>query len=369
MLWLHNQTNYRRRLDGHYSRLRLRTVSKMRIKHTVTPRARRFLQRNLPPDLSREAMQRLKWIEHFETRGQNVSLTCRHFDISRPTFYRWHKRYDPKNLRALEDRKCMPKRWRQPTWSPELARAVRELREQYPSWGKDKLAVLLHRKKIEISTSMVGRILKRLKHTGELVEAPRFGISVRKRRLKRTYAIRKPKEYQATEPGDKVEVDTLDVGLLPGVRRKQFTARDVVSRYDVVGICGSATAKTAAEFLDEIIERMPFEVKAIQIDNGSEYMAEFEQACQARGLKLFVLPPRSPKLNGHVERAQRTHTEEHWELSTGDTDLESMRRELLAWEKVYNTIRPHQSLGYLTPEEYVDNWKVEQASKQQTVAV
>ena len=79
---------------------------------------------------------------------------------------------------------------------------------------------------------------------------------------------------------------------------------------------------------------------------------------------LFVLPPRSPKLNGRVERAQRTHTEEFWELSTGETTVESMRQELREWEVIYNTIRPHQALGYLTPMEYVNNWKQKQPTDQ-----
>ena len=55
---------------------------------------------------------------------------------------------------------------------------------------------------------------------------------------------------------------------------------------------------------------MPFAVKAVQVDGGSEFMAQFEEACRQRGIRLFVLPPRPPKLNGHVERAQRTHKDE-----------------------------------------------------------
>jgi len=51
-------------------------------------------------------------------------------------------------------------------------------------------------------------------------------------------------------------------------------------------------------------------VKAIQVDGGSEFKADFEAACQARGIRLCVLPPRSPKLNGCVERGNRTHREE-----------------------------------------------------------
>jgi putative transposase len=335
----------------------------MQIKSAIPPRVLRVVSRDLPK-LSREAGQRLKYIKYYETHERNASLTCRHFGISRPTFYRWLHRYNPHDLRSLEDRVSQPKHRRQPTWTRQLVEAVRRLREQYPSWGKDKLVVLLRRQGLKVSTSMVGRILKHLKQTHQLIEPPRFAVSAKKRRLKRVYATRKPKEYQAQEPGDIVQVDTLDVRPLPGVIRKQFTARDVVSRYDVLDIRSQATAKLASQFVEAVIGRMPFPIKAIQVDNGSEFMAEFEEVCQARGLKLFVLPPRSPKLNGHVERAQRTHTEEHWELSVGDTDVESMRRELREWEEVYNTVRPHQALRYLTPLEYVNIWKAKQPTSQ-----
>jgi transposase InsO family protein len=104
---------------------------------------------------------------------------------------------------------------------------------------------------------------------------------------------------------------------------------------------------------------MPFGIRAISIDNGSEFMADFETACQTRGIALFVLPPRSPKLHGAVERANRTHTEEFYEVTTAEPDLAAFQVELLAWERVYNTIRPHQSLGYLTPAEYLASVGVE----------
>jgi hypothetical protein len=64
---------------------------------------------------------------------------------------------------------------------------------------------------------------------------------------------------------------------------------------------------------------MPFAIRAIQVDGGSEFHAAFEAECQRRALRLFVLPPRSPKLNGAVERAQRTHREEFYELRLFDS--------------------------------------------------
>ena len=127
-----------------------------------------------------------------------------------------------------------------------------------------------------------------------MVEPPRLAVSARRRPRPRPYAIRKPKEYLASRPGDIVQMDTLDLQPLPGVVLKQFTARDMVSRWDVLEVHRRASAATAGSFLDSLQERMPFPVRAIQVDGGSEYEAEFEAACQQRGLQLFVLPPPLP---------------------------------------------------------------------------
>jgi transposase InsO family protein len=200
---------------------------------------------------------------------------------------------------------------------------------------------------------MVGRILARLKHQGILKEPSLNGISARRKQLQRPYAIRKPKEYTAKEPGALVQLDTLDVRPLPGVVLKHFTARDTVSRWDVIEVHTQARATTAAHFLDTMISRMPFPIGAIQVDGGSEFQAEFETTCFKRGIRLFVLPPRSPKLNGSVERAQRTHTEEFYELYDGDLEIAPLNQALKQWEYTYNHIRPHQTLGYLTPSQYL----------------
>jgi len=151
-----------------------------------------------------------------------------------------------------------------------------------------------------------------------------------------------------------VQVDTLDVRPLPGVAFKHYTARDVVSRWDAVPAYGRATAKTASAFLDSPMARMPFRVKAIQVDGGSEFQAEFEQACAAQGIRLFAEGAASlPKLNAHVERAHRTHAEDFNDLYEGDLDLPRINRALHHWERVYNTIRPHRSLDKRTPAEYL----------------
>jgi len=313
--------------------------------------------------LSREAKHRLKMLRWHEEHGCNVTRTAERFGYSRVTLHTWLKRYQVAGVAGLEDRSHRPQRCRQSTWSEELGQRVLQLREQYPRWGKDKLVVLLARQGVAVSTSMVGRILKQLKETGRLIE-PLPERRRRRKYLPRPYAIRKPKGYRAREPGDIVEVDTVDLRPVPGVILKHFTARDVVSRWDVLDVFTRATANTASQFLDALQERSPYPVKAIQVDGGSEFKAEFETACQERGIRLFVLPPRSPKLNGCVERGNRTHREEFYEVYDLDWTVAGLRPDLLGWEVVYNTVRPHYSLGYLTPQEYITQWRSQRAGKE-----
>jgi len=109
-------------------------------------------------------------------------------DIPRPTLYRWQGRLKEQGPQGLEERSRRPKRRRQPTWSPELSQAVLKVREHYPRWGKDKLVVLLRRQGWQVSTSMVGRILTRLKERGVLREPPRSLIWARRRQRPRPYA-------------------------------------------------------------------------------------------------------------------------------------------------------------------------------------
>lgn len=321
----------------------------MRIISSRPPRSR-YLERGAA-ELSREAQRRRRWFDYYRAQGRNAALTCRYFGISRQTFYRWWRRYDPQDLSTLADRSHRPHRRRHPTWTAAQAERVRRLRQQYPRWGKDKLAVLLRREGWAVSVSMVGRILSRLKARGALREP--LPVHLKARRRLRPYARRKPRDYRPQAPGDLVEVDTLELHPLPNLTIKQFTARDVVSRWDVLEAHTRATAALAASFLDTLRARLPFPLRALQVDGGSEFAAQFEAACQAQGLPLFVLPPRSPKLNGHVERANRTHTEEFYEVTPCSLSIAQLNQELQAWERTYNTVRPHQALGYLTPQEFL----------------
>ena len=321
------------------------------------PEARQLA--SLGKRLSKAGQQRLQWMLFYVFNGRNVAGTCRHFGIGRQTFYRWKRRFDRHDLSTLEGRSHRPKKVRQPTWSAALAERVLALRKQYPRWGKDKLVVLLRREKRSVSTSMVGRILADLKRRGVLHEPPKAAVLRQQRRKlrNRPWAVRKPKYWRIEQPGDLVEIDTKELRLRRGVILKHFSARDVVSRWDVVEVHGRATSLAAAHFLDTLLERLPFPPGALQVDGGSEFAAEFEQACQQKEIPLFVLPPKSPKLNAHVERSHRTHNEEFYQVHADSVEVVRLNQQLRRWEHTYNHIRPHQSLAYLTPLEFLRQWQ------------
>jgi transposase InsO family protein len=81
-----------------------------------------------------------------------------------------------------------------------------------------------------------------------------------------------------------------------------------------------------------------------------------------RNIADTVLPLRSPKLNGRVERAHRTHREEFYEVADLGWTVAEIRPQLLAWERIYNTVRPHQAPDYKTP------WRVVCEERQRRTA-
>lgn len=319
---------------------------------TVVRRVPLRVQRGRPqaPTLSAAAYERLRLLEYAQrTSVREASIA---FQVPVSTIYRWRKRYRPHDLTSLEDRSRRPRRLRRATWTAAQEQAVLALREQYPRMGKMPLQVLLRRQGMRLSASMIGRILGSLRRRLLLREP--HAVRVRQRRPVRPFATRVPQDKRSpTEPGALVQLDTMHLRPLPGVERRQFTAIDVVSRWAVVGVRATASAGTATTFLDDLVDRMPFPVQAIQVDGGSEFMAAFERACQDRQIALYVLPPRSPKLNGRAERLNGTARREFWECYDGDLELPALQTALQDWENQYNSHRPHQALGYETPQAFL----------------
>lgn len=268
--------------------------------------------------------------------------------VPRSTLYRWEKAAEPKSRR--------PHRVRRNNWTPALKAEVERLRLDFPFWGKDKLGPLLRKAGFVVSNATVGRILKSRVERGRVMPVPPLIRKIgRKSPSKaRPHAIRKPKDVAFEKPGDVIQIDTLTINLAPNRTVKHFDASDVFAKWTVAKPCAQATAATAADFLEKVTAEMPWPIKAIQIDGGCEFMAEFEKACQDRKLPLYVLPPRSPKLNGAVERCNGAWRYEFYAATELPSQIDKIADHVDACQNLYNYHRPHGALDGLTPAEYRD---------------
>jgi putative transposase len=280
-------------------------------------------------------------------KGLTAKEAAQAVGVPRSSLYRWQKR---PQLRSKRPHRTRPK-----NWTPELVMAIEHLRGDHPMWGKAKIVVLLRREGFSVSQATVGRIIAHMVGRGVLESVPtlrrRKGAGARQWRRK--HAIRLPAGHKPTAPGQLVQVDTLSINVRPNTAIKHFTAYDPVSRFTAAKAFGRATATCAADFLAKLTRDLPFKVQAIQVDGGSEFMAEFETACQEKGLTLYVLPPKRPDLNGAVERAQGSWRYEFYACHDLPHRLEPLNQHIDAFAHLYNQHRPHGALDGQTPAEYL----------------
>lgn len=151
-------------------------------------------------------------------------------------------------------------------------------------------------------------------------------------------------------------IESLTTATTPGKRPKryyQYTAIDDCTRIRVLRIYERNNQKTAIQFLDYVLEKLPFEVEVIQTDNGSEFKGAFHWHVIDRGIGHAYIKPATPRLNGKVERSHRIDAEEFYRLLGGvvidDTNL--FNDKLQEWENYYNFHRPHGGLDGQTPYE------------------
>lgn len=134
--------------------------------------------------------------------------------------------------------------------------------------------------------------------------------------------------------------------IAPGLY--QYTAIDDCTRIRVLALYSRRTAANSLLFLDKTIEEMPFPIQRIQTDRGREFFAyKFQERLMERAIKFRPNKPRSPHLNGKVERSQKTDLEEFY--STVDLKDPDLAQKLDEWQCYYNEFRPHGALGGKTP--------------------
>jgi len=155
--------------------------------------------------------------------------------------------------------------------------------------------------------------------------------------------------FEKDEPGDSVQVDVKVVKLQ---REKvfQYTAIDVCTRFRVLRLYPRQNQQTSLEFLEEERRGLPFPIRKLQCDNGSEFPLAFKLAVEAAGIRHRYIKPRRPQQNGKVERSHRVDQEEFWSQHDFATRAEA-DGPLTGWAHRYNHERFSLAFHGCTPVE------------------
>jgi len=306
-------------------------------------------------DVYRRRYEQKVWAwENLKAEGVS-DARCQHFaGISRSTYYRYRRVLSDLE-RGISPPSKRPKRVNKPRWGEADRQLVLRVRRENPTYGKDKIAVILRRDhRATLSASTVGRIIRQLFDRGLIQKSRSAPRSKKKRDFRKSHA--RPwtyKDYSEMRLGERVQVDHMTV-CKNGVACKHFQAWERRSKFIHAQVYSNAKASSATRFLTELIDQAPFAIKSIQVDGGSEFMAEFETACQKLGIELIVLPPSKPTYNGGVERGNRTFKEEFYYRNDLLADsIGAIRYELKQAVLKYNTYRPHKNLAGNTPMAYI----------------
>lgn len=305
-------------------------------------------------NIARERYHKIQLYEQLRIEGCSEITALKAIQTSRPTLYRWKNKLQQEGPKGLEPGNTKPKNTRKPTWSRELELKIMALRKKEPCFGKYKINALLKRDfGIHAGVAKVGRIISKLIKTGQIkaVSALLGRRHSKKKRIFNKHAQRWKYGMKAKKPGELVQVDHMSVQY-PGSSIKHFKAICPITRVMVAHVYRSATSKHASQFLEKIMAEMPFKIYSIQVDGGSEFMKYFEEACLEKGIKLYVLPPRSPEFNGNVERCNGSTRDEFYSFYEGTYDPPVVNIHLKRYQDRFNSYRPHQALQYMTPMEY-----------------
>ena len=303
-----------------------------------------------------------RW-DKLKAAGTREKVIPEFVGYSRATYFRAKRRLKELALGKVPPSK-RPHKLNKPQWGEKEKQLVLRIRRENETFGKYKICKILQRDHgCSISESTVGRILTHLKQKGLIIKSPSATRSKRKRNFKNQHAKAWTyKAYKTMNLGERVQIDHMSV-CKNGIKVKHFQSWERQSKHIHAHAYSNATARSAKRFLQELLEITPYPILSIQVDGGSEFMADFEDFCAQMAIELIVLPPAKPTYNGGVERGNKTFREEFYDSSKLQADsVGAVQNELKKAVDKYNTYRPHFALQGLTPMEYIESAKVEVAA-------
>ena len=320
---------------------------------------------------------RLRCLEFWDKHGLEAALDFA--EVSKSTLYAWRKaledsrrrdRMGRASLHALDPKSTRPIKCKSANWSPATVKYIENTASKHLDLGRQKLHDMLKvhlehigQPSLLVSESTVGRILKWLRSTGKLPSIDQVRINARSGKLhvaKRKKRIKKKRRadlpFKVKKPGDLIQIDGIE-GYYNGHHYYIMNAIDYVTGVAFSRVFKTKSSARMASFLKDLPDLFGFKIKAIQTDNGSEYIARFHEVAETMGITHCFNYVKKPIYNGKVERFNRTMQEAlrydpdfMYNLAY---DHDKAQKIIDDFIRFYNYERPHVSINHQPPMTYM----------------
>ena len=306
------------------------------------------------------AQERLKIMQFYDEHGEAQCKT--YFGVNRKTIHVWKKKLASagQHLDALVVHSTRPKQVRRMATDPRILAFIRQLREDHPRLGKEKIKPLLdqHCHRLGIPSpaiSTIGKIIKRnslfFQKSGRIYHNPntKWAENAGKKRPPRLRVRYAPHPAD----GGHWQLDTM-VRELDQLKLYFFSAIDVRAKLAFSLPYSRLNSRNARDFFEKLQSFSPMPIKDVQTDNGQEFEGEFDAFLRSQSIPHQWSYPRCPRINGCVERYQRTLSEEF--LQSHEDSVRYPREflhQLAKYLLFYNTQRIHSALEKRTPIDFL----------------
>jgi len=324
----------------------------------MLPSLRKFNQ----SDVAKERQRILNYYDHY---GGHATLDA--FGVDRKLIYVWKQRLKSNGQKpsALVPESTAPKTKRQMRVDSRIIKFISDQRQQHYRLGKEKIKPLLddYCSSIgidSIAESTIGKVIKRnafffSKTNYRTYHNPNYKLKVRVKRLR----VKKAESV----PG-RIQIDTIE-RITDGIKEYFYCAIDSKTKFALTLNYKTKTSRNTIDFWQRFKSIYPITVTAIQTDNGAEFLGEFDDHLIKVGLTHWFTYPRCPRINGCVERYNRTVQEEFIDqnldsLLVDKTDFNRKLADYIIW---YNSKRVHKSLNLKSPLQYlIERWSMSNKS-------
>ena len=309
--------------------------------------------------ITKKALERARILIFWEKHDLQTTIDA--FQIKRRTLFDWKNKWikEGKKLEALNDKSRAPRTKRKRLWPAEVISEIKRLRIERPNLGSEKIYPLLLEFCLAHSLACpksptISRLIKDL---GGLRMYPQKVSHFGKiKKVNRQKVLRKPKDIIALYPGHLIALDTIE-RFVNGVRRYVITFEDIHTRFGFAWATKSHASLAAKEFFELCQKAFPYSFNFLYVltDNGSEFKKHFTEELKRLHLIHYHTYPRTPKMNAHIERFNRTIQDEfidyHVQLLR---DPDVFNHKLMDYLIFYNTKRVHYAFqNKLSPVQFM----------------